>query len=93
MTKRTRLKEIIKCCEKSFNRGPAFEWKHSDYLDLNKEIIDAIGLNISASTLKRIFGKVAMDEEYIPQRATIEALSVSVAFNPLGCRFWIFTGQ
>jgi len=75
MTRRTRIREIIRCCEKTFNRGSAFEWKHSDYLDLNKEIIDATGLNISASTLKRIFGKVAINEEYVPQRATIEALS------------------
>ncbi|RZM17894.1 MAG: hypothetical protein EOO88_42135, partial [Pedobacter sp.] len=76
MTKRTKLKEIVKCCELRFNRGSAFDWKHSDFLDLNKEILEVASVNISANTLKRIFGKIAMDDEYIPQRATIDALKL-----------------
>jgi hypothetical protein len=74
MTKGARLKDIIKCCEIRFNRGEATTWKHSDFVDLHREIQRDTNTNISPSTLKRIFGKVAVDEDYIPQQATLDAL-------------------
>ncbi len=74
MNKGARLHEIVKCCEKRFNRGEAITWKHGDYVDLNREIQRDTHVNISHSTLKRIFGKISVDEDYIPQQATIDAL-------------------
>ncbi len=74
MTKRARLNNIVKCCETRFDRGDVAAWKHGDYVDLNREIQNDTSVNISPSTLKRIFGKVAVDEEYIPQQATLDAL-------------------
>jgi hypothetical protein len=74
MTKGTRLKDIVKHCEIRFNRGDAATWKHGDFVDLHREIQRDSNVNISPSTLKRIFGKVAVDEDYIPQQATLDAL-------------------
>ncbi|MES2773424.1 MAG: hypothetical protein V4722_04535 [Bacteroidota bacterium] len=74
MTKGERLHKIVKCCEIRFNRGDAATWKHGDYVDLNREIQRDANTNISPSTLKRIFGKVAVEDDYIPQQATVDAL-------------------
>lgn len=74
MSKGTRLIDIIKHCEARFNRGEATTWKHGDFVELNGAIQRETGANISPSTLKRIFGKIAVDEEYVPQQATLDAL-------------------
>lgn len=74
MTKGERLNNIIKSCETRFNRGDAATWKHGDFVDLNREIQRDTNVNISPSTLKRIFGKISVDEEYVPQQATLDAL-------------------
>ncbi|MEZ0540521.1 hypothetical protein [Fibrella arboris] len=74
MTQGTRLNELINCCENRFNRGGAGTWKHGDFVDLNRAIERDTNTNISPSTLKRIFGKVAVDDDYVPQKATLDAL-------------------
>jgi hypothetical protein len=74
MTRGTRLNDIVRCCETRFNRGDAAAWKHGDFVDLNREIQRDTNVNISPSTLKRIFGKITVDDDYIPQQATLEAL-------------------
>jgi hypothetical protein len=74
MTKGARLNAIINCCEIRFNRGAATTWRHGDFVDLNREIQRDTNTNISPSTLKRIFGKIAVDDDYIPQQATVDAL-------------------
>lgn len=74
MTKGQRLNEIVKCCEIRFNRGEVSNWKHGDFVDLQWEILRESNINISPSTLKRIFGKIAVDDDYIPQQATLDAL-------------------
>lgn len=68
------LNDIVSCCELRFNRGSAADWKHSDFNDLNREIQRDTDVNISPSTLKRIFGKVSVEDDYIPQQATLDAL-------------------
>ena len=73
-TKQQRLEAIVKHCEKRFNRGESNEWKHSDFVDLSAEIQNETWVSISPNTLKRIFGKISVDENYIPQQATIAAL-------------------
>lgn len=72
--RRDELIAIIKKCEYRFNRGNCSEWRHSDYDDLRREIRRSTNVVISTNTLKRIFGKIDVDEDYFPQRATIDAL-------------------
>jgi len=74
MTKRARLIDIVECCVVRFDRGDVATWKHSDFVDLNQEIHRDTNVNISPNTLKRIFGKISVDDYYSPQQATIEAL-------------------
>ena len=74
MDKRTTLNNIIIYCQNRFNNGLATDWKHSDFANLSREIMRDTGVNISPNTLKRIFGKISVDDDYLPQQATIDAL-------------------
>ncbi|WP_448702533.1 hypothetical protein ACFGVR_09290 [Mucilaginibacter sp. AW1-3] len=74
MGRKVNLNDVIKCCEIRFGRGESVRWTHSDFVDLNQDILRDTKINISINTLKRIFGKLAVDENYIPQQATFEAL-------------------
>jgi hypothetical protein len=74
MDKKGRLNAIVNSCERRFARGAASSWTHSDFVDLSQEILRDTKVNISPSTLKRIFGKVSVDDDYLPQQATTEAL-------------------
>lgn len=74
MDKKTQFKDIVKSCETHFNRGSSDDWKHGDFNDFSREILKATKVNISTNTLKRIFGKISVDDYYLPQQATIDAL-------------------
>lgn len=74
MTRREEIKEIVAACVQRFDHGSSEDWKHSDFLRLSRAIFTETKVNISYSTLKRIFGKTTVDEDYIPQEATLEAL-------------------
>ncbi|WP_316807734.1 hypothetical protein [Pedobacter agri] len=71
---KTKFENIVLSCKMRFNRGEAVGWKHSDFMDLSRAILRDTKVSISTNTLKRIFGKIAVDEYYIPQQATIQAL-------------------
>lgn len=75
MGRKEKLADIVKCCEVRFDRGIAATWKHSDFFDLSEEILRDTQVNISPNTLKRIFGKISVDDDYLPQQATIDALT------------------
>lgn len=81
MNKKAQLKSIIKQCEETFARGSSHNWKHSDYIDFSSEIQKSTKVNISANTLKRIFGRIPVDNDYQPQQATLEALKEYCGFN------------
>lgn len=70
----TSLPDIIAKCQIRFDRGDSSQWRHQDYSDLGEEIFNETKVSISINTLKRIFGKIAVYGQYIPQKATIQAL-------------------
>lgn len=74
MEKKRQLRDIVKSCEKHFNRGTSDQWRHGDFNDFSREIQKETKVNISTNTLKRIFGKISVDDYYLPQQATIDAL-------------------
>ena len=82
MSRKAELLDIIKCCELRFNRGAAAAWKHSDFTDLSQEIRVQTKVLISANTLKRIFGKISVDDDYQPQQATLDALKLYGGYEP-----------
>ncbi len=77
------LATILKLVETKFGRGSSLEWRNRDFEDLNFEITKATKTNISAHTLKRIFGKIKTNEYYLPQKATIIALKQYVDFEKI----------
>ncbi|HTG67163.1 MAG TPA: hypothetical protein VL859_12395 [Flavobacterium sp.] len=82
MDKKAELKNIVKSCETRFNRGASDAWKHSDFSDFSREIQQETKVNISTNTLKRIFGKISVDDYYLPQQATIDALKNYSGYIP-----------
>ena len=74
MDKKVEFKNIVKSCEVRFDRGGSDTWKHNDFIDFSVEIQNETKVNISINTLKRIFGKISVDDDYFPQQATIDAL-------------------
>ncbi|MFT3827873.1 MAG: PKD domain-containing protein [Chitinophagaceae bacterium] len=82
MGRKAALPEIIKCCEHRFNRGAASGWKHSDFSDLSFEIRQVTKVLISPNTLKRIFGKITVEDDYQPQQATLDALKEYGGYVP-----------
>lgn len=82
MDKKTELKNIVKSCEIRFERGASETWKHGDFIDFSREIQKETKVNISINTLKRIFGKMAVDDDYLPQQATIDGLKKYSGYLP-----------
>jgi len=56
-------------------------WPNGIYLKLSQEIFDSSGIVISASTLKRIYGKVSVDSSYDPQTETKNALAIYAGYQ------------
>jgi hypothetical protein len=71
---KTKFENIVTRCQLRFNHGNPGTWKHSDFEELSRQIFRETKVSISTNTLKRIFGKIRVDEYYIPQQATIQAL-------------------
>ncbi|MGJ7030090.1 hypothetical protein [Niabella hirudinis] len=56
-------------------------WSNSDYVKLSGLLYRNTSVQISSSTLKRIFGKVKTTERYYPQKATRDALAKYAGFG------------
>ncbi|HTL08698.1 MAG TPA: hypothetical protein VL307_10590, partial [Chitinophagaceae bacterium] len=52
-----------------------------DYLRLSGKLLRQTSVTLSASTLKRIFGKLKTPERYYPQKATRDALAVYAGYK------------
>lgn len=74
MLKNERFNIILSEIEVKFGRGGSTKWINRDFEDLSFEIKKQTKVTISALTLKRIFGKIQTPDEYLPQKATLQAL-------------------
>ena len=72
------LQLCIKLIEKKLNWRPADEWRNYEFTELSEKILDATGVNLSVTTLKRIFGKVKY--ESLPSSATLNALAAFLGY-------------
>ncbi len=68
--------------EQKLNWRPADEWRNYEFNELSEKILDATGVNLSSTTLKRIFGKLKYDS--LPSSVTLNALA-----NYLGFASWM----
>jgi hypothetical protein len=63
---------------KKLNWRPAEEWRNYEFTELSEKILDATGVNLSSTTLKRVFGKVKY--ESLPSTATLNALAAYLGY-------------
>lgn len=56
-------------------------WTNGDYIQLSSILYHNTNVQISPSTLKRIFGKLKTTESYYPQKATRDALANYAGFE------------
>jgi len=72
------LQLCIRLIEQKLNWRPAEEWRNYEFTELSEKIWDATSVNLSATTLKRIFGKLKY--ESLPSSATLNALAAFLGF-------------
>jgi hypothetical protein len=77
------VEKLLKLAENKFRNGVSEKWTHQDFLDLSSEIFNYTNENISASTLKRLFGKV--NSESLPRKTSLDILA-----KYIGYKNWIY---
>ncbi len=73
---------IRRCCEQIGQRSgwPAIEeWRDFEFTDLSEKIFDVTGVNLSTTTLKRVFGRVKYDS--LPSSATLNTLAQYLGYE------------
>ncbi|MES2777379.1 MAG: hypothetical protein V4722_24585 [Bacteroidota bacterium] len=71
------------CCRyvgEKYGNATISLWTNGDYVKLSGILSKHTDIQISASTLKRIFGKLKTNERYYPQKATRDALANYAGF-------------
>lgn len=69
----------IKLIEQKLNWPASNEWRNYEFTELSEKILDATGVNLSVTTLKRVFGKVKY--ESLPSSATLNALAAFLGYK------------
>lgn len=72
---------LIHLVERKLGRGPAKKWKNKDFEQLSFDIHRKTKTLISVATLKRIFRKVKVAEDYQPQTGTLDAIKSFVNYE------------
>ena len=72
------LQLCIRLIEQKLNWRPAEEWRNYEFTELSEKILDATSVNLSPTTLKRIFGKLKY--ESLPSSATLNALAAFLGY-------------
>ncbi len=73
------LQLCIKLIEQKLGWRPADEWRNYEFTELSEKILDVTNVNLSATTLKRIFGKLKYDS--LPSSATLNALAAFLGYS------------
>lgn len=75
----TPLQHCISLIEKQLGWGKSEDWKTSDFELLSEKIFAKTAVNLSVSTLRRLWGKVKYESE--PQPTTLNALAKFLGFK------------
>ncbi len=73
------LQHCLTQIEKKLGWGDSENWKTSDFELLREKILDKTGVNLSVSTLRRLWGKVKYESD--PQPTTLNALAQFLGFE------------
>ncbi|WP_158798901.1 hypothetical protein [Pedobacter sp. L105] len=71
--KTTAIRELLNLIEKQLNWGDVNEWPSKDFEKLNLLILEKTKVSLSASTLRRLWGKV--DYNHQPSGTTLDTLA------------------
>ncbi|REA64412.1 hypothetical protein DSL64_02345 [Dyadobacter luteus] len=80
----TAFESLDHCCRlvsELYGKPGIAHWTNSDYVQLGYILYKKTKVQISPSTLKRIFGKTKTGERYFPQKATRDALAHYLGFK------------
>ena len=72
------IKACLKAIEDRLNCGDAAQWSNADFEKLSSLIADATGVQLSVSTLKRVWGKVAYS--HAPSHTTLNTLAMYLGY-------------
>ena len=67
------VKKLLDLIEEKLDWGESNEWQGKDFEKLNQLILEETGVSLSASTLKRVWGKV--EYNHLPSMTTLDALA------------------
>lgn len=67
------LQQCRKLIEKQLGWGSSEQWTHQDFLNLSEMILEATGVSLSSTTLKRLWGKVKYKS--VPNVTTLNVLA------------------
>ena len=70
---------LVRLIEKQLGWGPGDGWSNKDFEDLSEKILLATGKQLSVTTLKRIWGRVALVAN--PSMATLDILAQFVSYE------------
>lgn len=73
------LQLCITLIEQKLKWRAAGEWRNYEFTELSDKILDTTGVNLSGTTLKRIFGKLKY--ESLPSTVTLNALAAFLGYE------------
>src|SRR5579871_6277793 len=79
MSKAEFIHELLSIIEQKLGWGKSAEWQGKDFENLSIEILNNTSVSLSASTLKRIWGKV--DYNHLPSMTTLDTLAKFAGFE------------
>ena len=81
MTDKHLIKLLLDEVERKLGWKDSSSWTNSSFLRLESIIFEKTATSISHQTLKRLFGKVKYKQNYSPQLATKDALSIFLGYQ------------
>lgn len=73
------LARCRKLIQEKLGWRPEEEWRNFEFTELSEKLLDATGISLSTTTLKRIFGKV--NYQSLPSTATLNTLSQYLGYE------------
>lgn len=67
------LERLLNIIEQKLDWGSSQTWQSRDFENLNQRILDETGVSLSASTLRRVWGRV--EYNHLPSTTTLDALA------------------
>jgi len=81
------IEKLLKIIEQKLDWGESEKWQSRDFENLNQLILNATGVSLSASTLRRIWGRV--EYRHLPSGTTLDTLAKFAGYE----NWRIFTKQ